>query len=70
MQEPTRPEDIARLIDLNEAAALSDVIAAMPTRVARDYGACVRTFGGATAVAIPGTGTAFFNRAIGLGRVS
>ena len=59
--------DLLRQANANEAAALTDLVAALPEEVASRFGAETRSFGGAVALALPGTGTAFFNRVIGLG---
>lgn len=60
---------LAAAVDANESAAAADWVAAMAPRVAAGYGAQARWFGGALALAVPGTGTLFFNRVIGLGVV-
>jgi hypothetical protein len=56
-----------RAVDANEIAALSDWVAALDADVAAEYGAQVKRFGHAAALAMPGTETLFFNRVIGLG---
>jgi hypothetical protein len=60
---------LAATVDSNEIAAVHDWVAAMPPEVAARYGAQARWFGDALALAVPVTGTLFFNRVIGLGNV-
>lgn len=53
--------------DANEAAAMTDLIAAVPGPAARELGAEVRTFDCVTAIAVAATRSAFYNRVIGFG---
>ncbi|SRR5713226_2552210 len=61
---------LAEIADSNEIAAVSDWLAALKPGVAADHGARAQRFGGALALALPATGTLFFNRVIGLGAPS
>lgn len=58
---------LAAACDDNEAAAMSDLFAAAPAATRRVLGLEVRPVLGGTALLAPATGTAFFNRVIGLG---
>jgi GNAT superfamily N-acetyltransferase len=57
----------AATVDNNEIAAMRDWLCSLAPEVARHYGAEVRMFGNALAMAVPGTDTVFYNRVIGLG---
>lgn len=65
MIAPTLHEAVA-----NEAAAQADIVAALPPRAARELGAEVLDIEGAVAISVAATGTAFFNRVIGLGALT
>jgi hypothetical protein len=58
---------VARDIDASEIAVVTDWITALDPGVASAYGARLSRFGGAVAMALPGTDTLYFNRVIGLG---
>lgn len=62
--------DEARIAGAIEAAAWSDMFAAMPAPMRERTGARVVEAGGATVLLAPGVPTPFFNRAIGLGAAS
>jgi hypothetical protein len=60
-------DERGRAVDANEIAALTDWVASLDANVAAEYGAQVRRFGRAAALAVPKTDTLFFNRVVGLG---
>ena len=59
--------ELARRVDAHEAAALADIVKALPAEVAEAFGAEIHTIDGATAPLLAATDSAFFNRVIGLG---
>jgi GNAT superfamily N-acetyltransferase len=60
---------LAAAVDDNEIAAMRDWLGSLAPEVAEHFGVQVRAFGNALAIAVPGTGTVFYNRVIGLGGV-
>jgi hypothetical protein len=65
--DETWDEARGRVADANEIAAVMSWVSAMDPRVVADFGVRAERLGGALALFVPATGTAFFNRVIGLG---